>query len=89
MEIRCRIHKPFYDWNGRKYFDLEIDGRIVQVKIPFRYNRVMCHVNGIRPIQDFKKDEMIDAMFEKKVWNGNVYWIVHGVREIPQDVYND
>ena len=89
MEIRCRIHRPFYDWDGRKYFDLEIDGRIVQVKIPFRYNRVMCKMSGLRTVHELKKDEIIDALLERKIWDSQVYWIVHGVREVPPEVLND
>jgi hypothetical protein len=89
IELRCRIHRPFYDWDGRKYLELEIDGRLVQVKVPFRYNRVMCRMSGLRTIHEFKKDEIIDALLEKKIWDGHTYWIVHGVREVPPEVLND
>ena len=80
--VRARIHKSWYDIEGRKYLDLEIDGRIIQVKIPFRYNRVMCRVLGIKPIQEFTRDQIIDAFIERKMWSGTEYWILRSVREI-------
>lgn len=89
MEICCRIQKPFYDWNGRKYLELDIDGKIIQVKVPFRYNRVMCRVDGIRPVQEFKKGETIHALLEKKIWNKETFWILHGVREVKVPILYD
>ena len=86
MEFRCRIHKPFYDWNGRKYVQLIIKDDVITAKVPFRYNRVMCHVEGIKTVQEFKKDENIYALLDKKIWNGETFWILHGVREVADPV---
>jgi hypothetical protein len=46
-------------------------------------------MSGMRTIHEFKKDEIIDALLEKKIWDGHTYWIVHGVREVPPEVLND
>ena len=67
---------PYYDWDGRKYLELEIDGRIVRVKIPFRYGRVMCRTDGFRTIHEIKKGEKLDVVLEKRVWDGAEHWII-------------
>ena len=55
----AKIIKPYYDWNGRKYMLLQIDEVLYQVKVPYRYNRVMCNVCGLKPIQEYTKDEIV------------------------------
>ena len=49
--------------------DNPLDGRVLKIKIPFRYRRVMCNVEG-RPIQSLIKGDVIDVNVEfKGVWN--------------------
>lgn len=49
--------------------DDPLDGRILKVKIPYRYRRVMCEVKG-RPIQSLiKGDEVEVAVDFKGYWN--------------------
>lgn len=52
-----------------KRVDDPLDGRVLTVKVPFRYRRVMCEVKG-RPIQSLiRGDEVnVDINF-KGVWN--------------------
>lgn len=78
--IRCTIDRPFYDWDGRKYMEFRNEniGKI-RVKVPWRYNRVMCHVDGIRPIQDFESGESVEISIEKKIWDGVQYWILSSI----------
>jgi len=57
------IH-PWYDVNGRKYIDIELDGLTRRVKVPFRYNRVMCHVSGIVPIQSIAAGTRVECIVE-------------------------
>ena len=79
MEIRAEIVTPYYDYGGRKYLDLRWDGFVTRVKIPFRYNKVMCHVEGIVPIQELKAGQIIRALLEKKIWEGDIHFILHSV----------
>lgn len=83
MEVRCKVTRPMYDWDGRKYIELESweTGLTFRVKIPFRYGRVMCHAEGLRTIQEIEEGEEILAFMEKKVWDGQVFWVLHGFRE--------
>jgi hypothetical protein len=81
MEIRAEIINPFYDHGGRKYMDIKWDGVTYTVKVPFRYNRVMCKVEGLTPIQDYKAGQIILAFVEKKHWQGTIHFVLYCVRE--------
>jgi len=81
MEIEAEIVTPFYDHGGRKYLDLRWDERVTRVKVPFRYNKVMCRVEGIVPIQDMKAGQKIWALVEKKLWEGDIHLVLHSIRD--------
>lgn len=79
--MQARVVNPWYDRGGRKYIDLEVQGKILNVKVPFRYGRVLgCHVDGIRPVQDLKADEVVHVTLEKKVWEGQLHWVLKSVK---------
>ena len=78
------IHKPWYDRDGRKYIDLQVGSDIFKIKIPFRYGRVVCTVEGIRPIQDLKLGEPVSFEFESKIWNGQEYMILKSISPLLQ-----
>jgi hypothetical protein len=82
--VLATITRSYYDWDGRKYLELDVDGDFVRAKIPYRYNRVMCRVHGIRPIQDFIVGEIVDVFLEKKFWDGEVYWIIRSIKSMTQ-----
>jgi hypothetical protein len=67
-----KVTKAFSDVQGRKYIGL--DGQ--SIKVPWRYNRVMCKVNGLIPIQELKVGQDVKAVIEKKYWEGNTYLIL-------------
>ena len=73
------IHKPWYDLDGRKYIDLQVGADIFKIKIPFRYGRTVCMVEGIRPILDLKLGEAVSFEFESKIWNGQEYMILKSI----------
>jgi len=75
------IVRPFHDVNGRKYITLMFaDNQILHVKIPFRYNRVMCAVQGLRPIQEFSAGEIVTAEIEKKIWEGDIFYVLKSIK---------
>lgn len=80
--MMVRVATPMYDWDGRKYMELEIENKIVRVKVPFRYGRVMCKVLGLKTVQELQKGDVIDAHIDKKVWDGANYWILTSFREM-------
>lgn len=72
----AKIVKPFYDFNGRKYMLLNFDDEVYTVKVPFRYNRIMCHVSGLRTIHEYQVNENILVNIEKRNWNGDVHYVL-------------
>lgn len=82
--MEARVVNPWYDRGGRKYLDLEIQGEFRNVKVPWRYNRVMCKVDGIRPVQDLRADEIVKVSIEKKMWEGQVHWILKNLSTLVE-----
>jgi len=58
------IKASWYDIGGRKYIDLLWADTTRRVKVPFRYNRVMCHVDGLTPIQELPVDTAVHVVVE-------------------------
>ena len=71
-----KVHTPYYDWDGRKYLELLIEGCVTRVKVPFRYGRVMCRVEGLKTVQELVKGDQVDIILEKKTWDGLEHWVL-------------
>ena len=55
------------------HIDDPLDGHVLTMKVPFRYRRVMCEVQG-RPVQSLIKDDEIEVTTEfTGVWNVGNY----------------
>ena len=53
--------------------DDPLDGRVLTVKVPFRYRRVMCEVKG-KPVQSLIRDDEVEVVVDfKGVWNVGNY----------------
>jgi hypothetical protein len=72
----AKIVKPYYDFNGRKYMWLDFDENVYTVKVPFRYNRVMCHVSGLKTIQEDTQNEIVMATLDKRMWNNETHYVL-------------
>jgi hypothetical protein len=83
--MKADVHTPFYDWDGRKYMEFLIENKVVRVKIPWRYNRVMCRVEGLKTVQELQKGDQIQIEIQKKVWDGIEYWILVSIKECSQE----
>ena len=79
MLYQATVKRAWYDIQGRKYLNLEFDGTTKQVKVPFRYQRVMCRVCGLTPIQDMPEDSVLECVIERKSWDDETFWILHSV----------
>ena len=65
-QIVQRMHK-------KEVRDNPLDGRVLTVKVPFRYRRVMCEVRG-RPLQSLIKGDEIEVEVDfAGVWNVGNY----------------
>ena len=70
------LTKAWYDIHGRKY--IELDG--LQVKVPFRYNRVTgVDVQGHTPIQDMPTGSRVKAEVRTVKWDGLEYYVLKSI----------
>jgi len=75
-----RMHNSKSHFLQNQRVDNPLDGRVLTVKVPFRYRRVMCEVKG-RPVQSLIKGDEVDVVVDfKGVWNVGDYsgfsWIL-------------
>ena len=80
--MKAVVHTPYYDWDGRKYLEILIENKITRIKVPFRYGRVMCRIEGLKTVQELQKGDEIEIEIEKKVWDGVTHLILTSFREI-------
>lgn len=79
----AKVILPFHDVNGRKYMLLEANEIQFQVKVPFRYNRVMgCCIQGLKPVQEYESGEYVDVEFERKIWDDDIFYILKSLKPV-------
>ena len=61
-EIVPKIEKTHSKFRSGMWNPLK--GNILRVKIPYRYNRVDCKVDGLTPVQEMEKDDSISATIQ-------------------------
>lgn len=76
--MKATVVTPYYDWDGRKYLEVVFDGSktTTRVKVPFRYSRVMCRVEGLKTVQELVKGDQVEIILEKKTWDGLEHWVL-------------
>ena len=69
------VFDPMFQYGTRWYIILQMvtTGQVRRVKIPFRYNRVMCEVRGDKTIQELVKGDRVQVTME---FTGGVWKIV-------------
>ena len=77
--VQSTIKTPLYDWDGRKYLELEDIGRI---KVPFRYGRIMCKVLGDKTVQEMEVGTKVQVQIETKTWDCVEYRVLYSIKEI-------
>jgi hypothetical protein len=78
--MKATVVTPYYDWDGRKYLELEIDGNVTRVKVPYRYGRVMCRIEGLRTVQELQKGDEVEVTLERKTWDGLEHWVLSSIK---------
>jgi hypothetical protein len=78
--MKAIVETPYYDWDGRKYIELNLEGLIRRIKVPYRYGRVMCRVEGLKTIQELQKGDEVEVELQKKVWDGVEHWVIFSLR---------
>jgi uncharacterized protein YunC (DUF1805 family) len=65
------VERPMFAIENRRYIYLrDGSGELHSVKVPFRYNRVMCTVKGLRTIQELTVGSVVEVTMEysQSVW---------------------
>jgi hypothetical protein len=79
--MKASIFCPLYDWNGRKYIEFKSEGLgILRVKVPWRYGRVMCRVEGLKTVQELAKGDEVDITYKVTNWDGLEYLVLESIR---------
>jgi hypothetical protein len=82
--MKATVHTPYYDWDGRKYLEISCEATggpsLVRVKVPFRYSRVMCRVEGLKTVQELQKGDQVEVTLEKKTWDGLEHWVLSSIK---------
>ena len=65
--------------------DDPLEGNVLKVKVPFRYRRVMCNVDGDTPVQSLKKGDTIFVEIQfNGVWNAHEHsgysWVLKYIK---------
>jgi len=79
MVTRTKIQRALYDWDGRKYLELEGIGR---VKVPYRYGRIMCKVLGDKTVQEMEVGLTVEVHIEIKTWDCVPHKVLYSIKEI-------
>ena len=77
--IRARVTKPAWMVGVRMYIEFEIDGRTINVKVPFKYGRVTCKVHGLTPVQSLLPGDIVDIELTTRIWEGKDYKVLHTI----------
>ena len=68
-EIIEKMHENRMHLLVNQNVDNPLDGRVLTVKVPFRYRRVMCEVHG-QPLQSLIKGDDVEVTIDfKGSWN--------------------
>ena len=52
-----------------------LDGNVLSVKVPWRYNKIDCKVMGLTPVQAMKEGDQIFMTIEYcGAWATGLYW---------------
>jgi len=67
--------------------DDPLEGNVLKVKVPFRYRRVMCNVEGDTPVQSLKKGDLVQTELQfNGVWNAHEHsgysWVLKYIKYI-------
>jgi hypothetical protein len=73
-----KVVKPIHQMGERWY--IQIDDKVV--KIPWRYNRAMIKVNGIKTIYEYQIGDEIKAEVTLKKWEDSNHYILKSITDV-------
>ena len=77
------VHEPFKTLHNNP-----LKGNVLRVKVPYRYKKVDCTVEGLVPIQSMNKGDGISISIQFcGLWDGIMYWKISSIRHINKNIY--
>ena len=77
------VHEPF-----KTFHNNPLKGNVLRVKVPYRYKKVDCTVEGLVPIQSMNKGDGISISIQFcGLWDGIMYWKISSIRHINKNIY--
>jgi uncharacterized protein YunC (DUF1805 family) len=70
------VTRPMYIWDERRYIEISS----VRLKVPFRYGRVMCRVEGIKTVQELVKGDGVEFTYKITNWDGIEYFVLESIK---------
>jgi len=70
-----------YIWDDRRYMEVKTDHLgVVRLKVPFRYGRVMCKVQGLKTVQELHIGDEIEFTYKITNWDGIEYLVLESIK---------
>ena len=74
IETVQKLHESSKKFLRSEKVVMPLEGSSLKIKIPFRYNRIMCTVKGHKTLYEFAEGDVIDFMAEYTgVWTAGEY----------------
>ena len=87
--MKATVTRPMYDWDGRRYLELETKSEglgipsTLRVKVPWRYGRVMCRIEGLKTVQELQTGDQVEFTTKIVNWDGLEHLVLESIKECP------
>jgi hypothetical protein len=81
--MKATVTRPMYDWDGRKYLELNFEGSTRRLKVPWRYGRVMCRVTGDKTVQELTEGDKVQVTLKTVTWDGLEHLVIEHIECLP------
>lgn len=80
--MRAIVTRPMYDWDGRKYLEVHVadEKTPTRLKVPWRYGRVMCRVEGLKTVQELQVGDHIEFTYKIVSWDGLEHLVLESIK---------
>jgi hypothetical protein len=79
--MRGVVTRPMYIWDERRYMEVaSVSLGNIRLKVPFRYGRVMCKVQGLKTVQEFQVGDEIEFTYKITNWDGIEYLVLESIK---------
>jgi hypothetical protein len=78
--MRGVVTRSMYIWDERRYMEVRTDRLgVMRLKVPFRYGRVMCRVEGLKTVQELQIGDPVEFTSKTVNWDGIEYLVLESI----------